>query len=209
MSTYVFLHDNLLKLAVGGRDQLVVGKSLATQEDVEHQRDALEAKQIISAIRLSPMVPSMYVWLVFSIPVGGDFDLELRGLLHAVDDRAVLVCGLWSLSQRSSISKNTEMSVHLHQAQCLFNRVSLSCPAEYLVGTRPTEFEAQLVKFLRSIAVIAQTNRQTCVLFSISATVYVLPTQLLEEGGLVDRDSGHGGGIRDAIKSGQAAKRSD
>lgn len=30
--------------------------------------------------------------------------------------------------------------------------------------------------------------------------VYVLPAQLLEESGLVDRDSGHGGGIRNAMK---------
>lgn len=106
VSTHVFLHDNLLKLAVGGRDQLVIGKSLAAQEDVEHQRDTLEAKQIITAIRLSRKIHSMYGWLLFSIPVGGDFDLELRGLLHAVDDRAVLVCGLWSLSQRSSMIKD-------------------------------------------------------------------------------------------------------
>ena len=98
VSTHVFLHDNLLKLTVGRRDQLVVRKSLATQEDVEHQRDALEAKQIISAICLSSMVPSIYIWLVFSIPVGGDFDLELRGLLHTVDDRAVLVGGLLVIS---------------------------------------------------------------------------------------------------------------
>jgi len=32
------------------------------------------------------------------IPVGGDLDLELRGLLNSVDDRAVLVCGLRGLS---------------------------------------------------------------------------------------------------------------
>lgn len=65
---------------------------------------------------------------------------------------------------------------------------------------RPTEFEAQLVKFLRGIAVMAHTNCQTWVLYSNFAMAYVLPTQLLEEGGLVDRDSGHGGEIRDAMK---------
>lgn len=75
----------------------------------------------------------MYVGLVFSIPVGGDFDLELRGLLHAVNDWAVLICGLLFLSQRSSIFMYVEASVHLHQAQCLFNNVSLSCPVECLV----------------------------------------------------------------------------
>jgi hypothetical protein len=51
-----------------------------------------------------------------------------------------------------------EGSVHLRQAQFLFNRVSLSCPAEALVSTRPTEFEAQLVEFLRGVPVLAQRS---------------------------------------------------
>jgi hypothetical protein len=36
--------------------------------------------------------------IVLGIPVGGDLDLELRGLLHTVDDRAVLVGGLLVIS---------------------------------------------------------------------------------------------------------------
>lgn len=102
MSTHVFLHDNLFELAVGRRDQLVLGKSLAFQEDVEHQRNALEAQQVISVVYLSPWTPSV-ITLVLGIPVGGDLDLELRGLLHTVDDRAVLVGGLGIISQCSLI----------------------------------------------------------------------------------------------------------
>lgn len=37
--------------------------------------------------------------------------------------------------------------------------------------------------------------------------VYVLPAQLLEEGGLVDRDSGHGGGVRNAMKFWKSEKK--
>jgi hypothetical protein len=38
------------------------------------------------------------------------------------------------------------------------------------------------------------------IVFPYPRGLYVLPAQLLEEGGLVDRDSGHGGGIRNAMK---------
>jgi hypothetical protein len=93
--------------------------------------------------------------LVFGIPVGGDLDLELWGLLHTVDDRAVLVGGLQIISQLSFIMEYAEGSLHLRQAQCLFNNVSLSCPAESSMQTRPTEFEAQLIEFLRGVPAVA------------------------------------------------------
>lgn len=105
LSTHLFLHDNLLKLAVGGRDQLVVGKSLALQEDVEHQRNALEAQQVISAISLSPGSSSIHLGLVLAYRLAGISILSCEGFLHAVDDRAILICGLRFLSRHSLISR--------------------------------------------------------------------------------------------------------
>jgi hypothetical protein len=92
--------------------------------------------------------------LASGIPVGGDFDLELRGLLHAIDDRTVLVCGLWFLASTLPCRIMLKDRLHLRQAQFLFNNVSLCCPAESLVQPRPTEFEAQLVEFLRSVPIV-------------------------------------------------------
>lgn len=96
--------------------------------------------------------------LVLGIPVGGDLDLELRGLLHTVDDRAVLVGGLQIISQRPLILEYAEESLHLRLAQCLFNYVSLLCPAESSMQPRPTKFEAQLIEFLRGVPAVAHKN---------------------------------------------------
>jgi hypothetical protein len=51
--TNVFLHNDLLHLSIRWRNQLVLGERLPFQEDVEHERNALEAQQIISANFLS------------------------------------------------------------------------------------------------------------------------------------------------------------
>jgi hypothetical protein len=99
--TYVFLDNNLLELS--GLGQLVLGQRLAAEEDVEHQCNALEAQQVISAVGLSPRSFVLRGWCS-GIPVGRDLNLELRGLLHPVDDRAVLVCGLRGLSGDSYMS---------------------------------------------------------------------------------------------------------
>lgn len=92
---YVFLDNNLLELAACRLDQLVVWQVFPTQEDVEHQRNALKAQQIISEA-ISPWLLNLLS--CSSVPVRGNFNLELRGLLYSIDDRAVLVGGLQCLS---------------------------------------------------------------------------------------------------------------
>ena len=52
-STYLFLDDNLLELAIRGRNQLILGQGFPAQEDIEHQLNTLEAQQIISVTCLS------------------------------------------------------------------------------------------------------------------------------------------------------------
>lgn len=59
--------------------------------------------------------------------------------------------------------------------------------------TRPTEFEAQLIEFLRGVPAVAHKISLGMSTNSNAMVVYVLPAQLLEESGLVNRDSGHGG----------------
>lgn len=64
-----------LELAVGGWFQHVVWCFDFAVEDVEHELDAFEAEHVIA--------------------IGGDFDFELWWFLHAVDNGAVLVGGVF------------------------------------------------------------------------------------------------------------------
>lgn len=60
---------------------------------------------------------------MFGIPVGGDLDLQLRGLLNSVDNGSVLVGGLYILSDCPSgeFLRLVLEFVHLRPIQCLFS----------------------------------------------------------------------------------------
>ena len=58
-----------------GFDDSKVGRLRAAKEDVEVQRNAFEAQQVVA--------------------VGADLDLKLRGLLLAVDNRTLLLLGVF------------------------------------------------------------------------------------------------------------------
>lgn len=64
-----------------------------------------------------------------SIPVGWDLNLELRRLLHSVNDRAVLVCGLWGLSGELHMSMGFARAYIFVELNACIISVSL-CPAK-------------------------------------------------------------------------------
>lgn len=77
-STHVLLDDDLLELTGRRLRQLVLGLRFPAQEDVEHQRNALEAQQIISAIGFSPR-SFLYRWCVRAYRLAGISILSCGG----------------------------------------------------------------------------------------------------------------------------------
>lgn len=55
LHTHIFLDNNCFQLSTGWLGQLVIWERCPAQEDVEHQRNALEAQQVISAHGFSPV----------------------------------------------------------------------------------------------------------------------------------------------------------
>lgn len=71
-----------------GRNKAILRRRLCAEEDVEHERDAFEAEHVISnTTRYLCIFPSTED--MTCLPIRGYLDLELRGLLLAIDYRTL------------------------------------------------------------------------------------------------------------------------
>lgn len=128
--------------------------------------------------------------IIKCVPVGGDFDLELRGLLLPIDNGTVRVGCLYLLSIDIDHPKRSKRVLRLRQAQFLVTvRQRMSSQMRYIDPQNLTKLETQLIKLLRSVPEPLSAYQNPS-----PSPKYILSPELLEERGLVNRNSGHNEG---------------